>query len=120
MIINATGHDINVNGVILPADGFENMIRLNPPEYLYSMDVCGFEVAIYKDSETARLPPFKQGTYYIVSRIVAEHNRDRADLLISDTTKNSVVRLPGGEIYMVTRLSSLHTGYVEGDSIVHR
>jgi len=120
MIINATGHEINVNGVLLQADGFENMIRLSSPEYLYSINIDGIEVAIYNDSETLRLPAYEKGTYYVVSRVVAEHNRDRPDLLISDTTKNSVVRLPGGEIYMVTRLSSLYSGYVDGDSIVHR
>lgn len=115
MIYNLTGHDININGKIFKPDGFDKIVRLAPLEYLYSFEIEeGIEVAIYRDPDTIRLPPYKEGVYYIVSRLVAEHNRDRPDLFFPDTSKNSAVRLPSGEIYMTMKLSSFYRGYIDG------
>lgn len=114
-ILNLTGHDVNVNGKIIPSEGHDKIVRLAPLDFLYSFEIeDGLEVAIYRPPDTMRLPEYKKGTYYIVSRVVAEYNRDRPDLLFPDTSKNSAVRLPSGEIYMTTKLSSLYGGYVDG------
>lgn len=114
-IYNLTGHDVNINGRIIPAEGHDRIVRLAPLDFLFCFEIeDGLEVAIYRPPDTLRLPEFKKGVYYIVSRLVAEYNRDRPDLLFPDTSKNSAVRLPTGEVYMTTRLSSLFEGYRDG------
>ncbi len=118
MIYNLTGHDININGKIIKPEGLDKIVRLAPLDFLYSFEIDDdIEVAIYRKPESMRLPPYKAGVYYIVSRVVAEYNRDRPDLLFPDTTKYSAVRLPSGELYMTTRLSSVYDGYIDGTFI---
>jgi len=115
MIINLTGHPVNINGKIIPSEGHEKIVRLAPLDFLYSFEIDeGIEVAIYRKPDTLRLPAYKKGVYYIVSRVVAEYNRDRPDILFPDTSKHSAVRLPSGEVYMTTKLSSLFEGYIDG------
>lgn len=53
-------------------------------EVVSSLD--GITITKSKFGETVGLPSYSKGTYYIVSRIVAEANRGRSDLLIVNET----------------------------------
>lgn len=44
--------------------------------------IDGIEITRQKFGEVYDLPPYEEGTFWIVSRIVAEAARDRKDLLI--------------------------------------
>ncbi len=96
-IINKTPHDIK----LFLKDGSiklfktEGVIRTT----VESMKVDNIgEYEIYKNKYGAvnDLPPYEEGTYYIVSRIVAEACKDRNDLLlVNDTVRDEDGKIIG-------------------------
>lgn len=52
--------------------------------------------------DTELLPEPKQDTYYLVSLVVAQNNKDRKDLICPDTSPSSVVRDEDGRMLGVT------------------
>lgn len=89
MFINLTPHTINmVNaaGEVTLAIQPEQAPARCKVEREVAFNVEGFDVNRSVFGEVVGLPTSKDGTWYIVSRIVAEAARDRSDLLVPDET----------------------------------
>ena len=92
-IINLTGHPViiyqlNAEPIVIPSEG---QVRAR-----YTTNKMGFldtplgKVPITQNvyHRSRYMPPIVQGTYYIVSRIVAELFPERNDLLITNESPN--------------------------------
>ena len=85
-IINLTPHDIvlyiNDKPVLYESQG---VVRANCESELVGT-INGINVYKNKYTSIDKMPKYKKGTYYIVSRIVAEIMRNRKDLLLANET----------------------------------
>lgn len=78
-IINATPHDVTVNGVVFPKSGLE--IRCSQ-ESIFDREIQGIPVMVTKFGAVENLPPKIEGVFWIVSRIVLTAlNGSRPDFL---------------------------------------
>lgn len=108
-MVNLIPHAINlVSGDVvieLPPSGLVAHIALRRVP-AGSVSVDGLTVPVYKTevAEPPALPPIQEGTYYVVSRLVASTCRERADLLVPD----EVVRDGRGRV-VGARALSLHS-----------
>lgn len=57
-----------------------------------SEPLCGIPVHEVVFGETLHLPPAEPGVLFVVSKMVAERNRDRSDLICPNTDPNTVIR----------------------------
>lgn len=100
MIVNLTPHTVNI------CDGAGNIVKSFPSEgnarvntvFSERPSVDGFPVKSVSYAETEGLPPRQEGTFYIVSMVVAQAKPERADLLCPNTAPGEVVRDAGGQI----------------------
>ena len=102
-LVNLTNHDVVIHQIV---DGEEKKIVIPPSkmwarvnnqstEKVLIIEQDGVRIPIFEKSDwynsvgwgkrTFGLPTPKKNTYYIVSRIVAQHNLDRKDLLIPES-----------------------------------
>lgn len=105
-LVNLTPHPVTIGQVTIPPE--ETPARASTQrEQIGSFDIEGNSTAtpinIVTFGNVENLPEPKQGTFYLVSRIVAEACPDRQDLLMVDET----VRDNSGRIVGAKSLSRL-------------
>lgn len=83
-LINLTPHNVTVAGVEFPASGQIARVEEIEPTATGTVLVGDQELPVVtvRTGRVVGLPPEKEGTYYIVSRMVAENAPHRRDLLI--------------------------------------
>ena len=106
---NLTPHPVNLGGATIPPEGIVPRVGMST-ESLGSLQVQGVEVPVVRTRATGveGLPAAEPGVFLLVSRVVADAARDRADLLVPD----GLVRDDKGRVTGATRLASLSTGEV--------
>lgn len=95
-IINLTPHDIILfkgdEQILYKSSG---IVRAECKRELVG-EINGINVYINKYIGIDKMPKYKKGTYYIVSRIVAEMMRQRKDLLlVNETVRNEKGQIIG-------------------------
>lgn len=96
-IINLTPHTINLyrNGEMVLAIPSSGVARVNVTSQTVG-EVNGFPIRQNAYGEVVGLPEPEEGTVYIVSALVAQAAKNRADLLIvDDTLRNSEGQIIG-------------------------
>lgn len=99
MILNATPHDVNLfieyNNGEVDIITFEPDLLVRVAALTVPAGNCqGYPLTKTEYGEVEGLPPFKEGTYYIVSSLVKSACPNRADLLVP----NELVRDEQGKI----------------------
>jgi hypothetical protein len=80
--VNLTPHEVNINGVSFPPSG--QIARAAEKRKLSHYVSDNIPVNRVLLGDISGVPAPQEGTYYIVSRIVAEAMRFRNDLLVPD------------------------------------
>lgn len=100
-LINLTPHPVNIAGRVIPPSGTVARVSETAEP---AGDVDGIPVVQVSLGTPTGLPDPAPDTAYIVSPIVAQSARHRADLLCPDTGPDSVIRDANGAIVGVKRL----------------
>ncbi|MCS6930538.1 MAG: hypothetical protein NZM43_13705 [Saprospiraceae bacterium] len=101
--VNLTPHEVKIlkgNEVVLSIPPTEPAARATQ-KYEDRAEVNGIPVWAPTYGEVVNLPPAEEGTFYIVSMIVAQAERGRRDLLVPDSGRairdsaGNIIGVPG-------------------------